>query len=188
MMGADGILSGLCAERYEEIKAEVASLFERVKLCSLPVNAFEIASRLGFHAIPYSAYIDKAARLGEIQRDGFSLSIGKKGEIFIFFNDRKNFERQNWTVMHEIAHWRLGHKACSIVAEREADFFAKYALIPPPLVNKLGISTVEEIQKNFIASREAAEYGMNYYQKWLRCHGNSFTQTEERILRLFLAA
>lgn len=185
-MAVDEILPGLCGERYEEIKADVASMFERARVCSLPVNAFETASRLGFHVIPYNAYFEKASVVRAIQKDGFSAM--KNGEVFIFCDDAKNYARQNWTVMHEIAHILLGHKFNSVVAEREADFFAKYAMIPPPLVNALKISTAEEIQKYFIASREAAEYGINYYQKWLRRHCNGFTRTEKRILRLFAVA
>ena len=90
--------------------------------------------------------------------------------------------------MHETAHKYLGHREQSIVAEREADFFAKYALVPPPLISKLNIKSPVEIQEHFAASREAAVYGMNYYQKWLRHHSSSFSTAEERILRRFAAA
>ena len=179
------ILSGLCNDRYEELKSKVADLFESINICSLPINAFEIASRLNFHVVPYKAWPNQAEKLARKQKDGISYDYNK--ETYILYNDAKTFERQNWTIMHEIAHRSLGHKCESVVAEREADFFAKYALIPPPLVNFLGLTSVEEIQKYFIVSREAALYGINYYQKWLRNH-SSFTQTEERILHLFTAA
>ncbi len=185
-MNNDLIRAGLCDERYEELKSKVADLFERYKICSLPINAFEIATRMGFHVIPYAAWPDRAEKLASCQKDGCSFEY--KGETYILYNDAKSFERQNWTVMHETAHRYLGHREQSIVAEREADFFAKYALIPPPLINKLNITSPEEIQEHFAASREAAVYGMNYYQKWLRHHSSSFSTVEKRILRLFDAA
>lgn len=186
LMNDEYILSGLCDERYDELKARVADLFEKINLCSLPINAFEIAARMNFHTVPYKAWPDRAAKLAAKQKDGVSFLLGC--ETYILYNDDKTFERQNWTIMHEVAHRFLGHRNSSVVAEREAEFFAKYALIPPPLVNMLGITSPDEIQKYFIASREAALYGMNYYQKWLRHHTTKFTQTEERILRLFAAA
>lgn len=186
-MDDEYILSGLCDERYEELKSKVADLFGKINLCSLPINAFEIAAKLNFHTVPYKAWPDRAEKLARKQKDGVSF-LCDDGETYILYNDAKTFERQNWTIMHEIAHRILGHKGESIVAEREAEFFAKYALIPPPLVNMLGLKSPDEIQKYFIASREAALYGINYYQKWLRHHSTTFTQTEERILRLFAAA
>ncbi len=187
MVDDEIILPGLCVERYEELKSEVANLFEQFRVCSLPINAFELASRMGIHMVPYMANPEKAELLSSYQKDGFSFTRGN--DIFIYYNDSKKFERQNWTIMHEIAHRHLGHRDESKVAEREAEFFAKYALIPPPLVHILGIKTPDEIQTHFIASREAAMYGMNYYYKWLRHHvGTSFTEAENRILRLFAAA
>lgn len=185
-MTEDIILSNLCDKRYEEIKERVADLFETCKVCCLPINAFEIAIKLGFHIVPYSARTGWSQELPLRQKDGFSLSFQDK--IYIFYNDEKTYERQNWTILHEIGHRVLGHRESSDIAEREADFFAKYALIPPPLVHKLGITTPVEIQSYFNASREAARYGMSYYQKWLRQHTTTFSQTEERILRLFAAA
>lgn len=180
------ILPMLCDARYEELKTEVANLFERYKVCSLPINAFELAARMGFHIVPYKAWPDRVEKLIARQKDGISFIYDD--EVYILYNDEKTFERQNWTIMHEIAHRHLGHREESIVAGREAEFFAKYALIPPPLVHMLGIKTPDEIQAHFIASREAATYGMNYYQKWLRHHTATFTETENRILRLFAAA
>jgi len=185
-MDDEYILSGLWDARYEELKSKVADLFEKINLCGLPINAFEIAAKLNFHTVPYKAWPDRAEKLAKKQKDGVSFLFER--ETYILYNDAKTFERQNWTIMHEIAHRSLGHKSESIVAEREAEFFAKYALIPPPLVNMLGLKSPDEIQKNFIASREAALYGINYYQKWLRHHSTTFTQAEERILRLFAAA
>lgn len=35
-MDDEYILSGLCDERYEELKSKVADLFETINLCSLP--------------------------------------------------------------------------------------------------------------------------------------------------------
>ena len=180
------ILQGLCAERYEEIKSLVADLFERINLNGLPISAFEVAARLNCHVVPYKAWPDRADEIAAKQKDGVSFVLN--GETYILYNDAKTFQRQNWTIMHEVAHRFIGHAEASLVAEREADFFAKYALIPPPLVNKLGITSPGEIQKYFIVSNEAARNGMEYYQKWLRQHTSGFTLTEERILRLFSAA
>ena len=186
-MDDDIIFSGLADFRYEELKAKVADLFEQCNVCCLPINSFEIAARMNYHVIPYAAWPDKREKLLARQKDAFSLEYNN--EQYIILNDEKTFERQNWTIMHEIAHRYLNHREQSIVAEREADFFAKYALLPPPLINKLKLTSPDDIQRYFIASREAAINGMNYYQKWLRHHtSDTFTTTEERILRLFSAA
>ena len=43
--------------------------------------------------------------------------------------------RIRFTIMHEIGHIVLDHTEHSDLAESEANFFAKYALAPPPLVH-----------------------------------------------------
>ena len=65
----------------------------------------------------------------------------------VVYNERKNYGRVNHTIMHEIGHIVLGHTEDSDLAEAEVSFFAKYALAPPILINKLKLETPEIIKQ-----------------------------------------
>ena len=45
----------LSNERYEEIKHIIADLFVKYGVTCVPVNGFELATKMGIKVIPYSA-------------------------------------------------------------------------------------------------------------------------------------
>ena len=87
--------------------------------------------------------------------------------------------------MHEIGHIVLDHTEDSELAEKEVNFFAKYALVPPVLVHKLEISSPLQIVRLFDVSFEAAKYALDYYQKWLEFGDSDYTRYELITLELF---
>lgn len=90
-MDDEYILSGLCDERYEELKSKVADLFEKINLCSLPINAFEIAAKLNFHTVPYKAWPDRAEKLARKQKDGVSF-LCDDGDTYILYHYHPMFD------------------------------------------------------------------------------------------------
>ena len=175
----------LSVERYEEIKEIIVDMFEEYHVSCIPISGFEIATRMGIKVVPYSIYKVEVLRYMLMESsDGFT-GIDY-GTYVIFYNDtRATYGRVNNTIMHEIGHIVLGHLEDSELAEAEANFFAKYALAPPPLIHKLGLTTSEEIEKIFEISREAALYAMEYYQKWKSYGDREYTAYEKRTLKLF---
>lgn len=174
----------LSNERCEEIKECIVDLFERYGINCVPINGFEVANKMGIKVIPYSSKTEKTKQLClKESEDGFS--ILKDNQWYIFYNDDKRFGRINNTMLHEIGHISLGHTEDSELAEKEVKFFAKYALVPPVLVHKLKLSSLEEIVEVFDVSHEAAYYALVYYNKWLRYSGSFYKPYEERLLSLF---
>ena len=134
--------------------------------------------------IPYSAKDESTRKkMQNFSPDGFCAM--NNGIWHIFYNDEvKKYERINNTILHEIGHIVLGHTEYSEVAEKEAKFFAKYALVPPILVERLGIKSFERIIDAFGVSYEAAYYAWDYYLKW--SSGNTeHSKYELRMLKLF---
>lgn len=125
----------LSDNRYEEIKKIVVDLFVSYNVSCVPVNAFELASKMGIKVVPYSA-ISKTKRylLFKESEDGFCVER-TSGDWFIYYNDQKDYGRINNTIFHEIGHIVLDHSEDSELAEKEVKFFAKYALVPPVLVH-----------------------------------------------------
>ena len=79
-----------------------------------------------------------------------NIFIEKDGREYSFYNDiDRCYERQNWTILHEIGHIVLDHTGHSEHEEDEANFFAKYAIAPPVLVHKIGAECPQDIYEIF---------------------------------------
>ena len=171
--------------RYEEIKQIVVDLFVRYGVSCVPVNGFELATKMGVTVVPYSAIPEsKRWLLFKKSEDGFCVEKNC-GEWFIFYNDQKDYGRINNTIFHEIGHIVLDHSEDSELAEKEVKFFAKYALVPPVLVHKLRLNNPQDIADIFEVSYEAACYAYSYYQKWLQYGASDYTSYEITLLNLF---
>lgn len=175
----------LSDERYEEIKNIVVKLFVKYGVCCVPVNGFELATKMGIKVLPYSAITEGKRRFFlKKSEDGFCVEKNL-GEWYVYYNDEKDYGRINNTIMHEIGHIALDHTEDSELAEKEVKFFAKYALVPPVLVHKLQIDNPEDIANIFEVSYEAACYAYSYYQKWLQFGSVDYTDYELILLDLF---
>lgn len=177
---------GICLsnERYEEIKKIVANVFQHYDVSCVPVNGFELATKMGIKVIPYSAFsTSKRHLLLKESEDGFSVEKNS-GEWYIFYNDEKPYRRINNTIMHEIGHIVLDHTEDSELAEKEVNFFAKYALAPPVLLHRWNLTDPIEVADKFEISNEAAKYACNYYKKWLSHHDNCYKDYEITIIGL----
>jgi len=171
--------------RYEEIKQIVVDTFVKYDVSCVPVNGFELATKMGIMVIPYSA-IPESKRLLLLKKSEDGFSVEKNiGEWYIYYNDKKDYGRINNTIMHEIGHIVLDHSEDSELAEKEVKFFAKYALVPPVLVHKLKLGDPMEIADIFEVSFEAACYAYSYYKKWLQYGSSEYTKYELTLLNLF---
>ena len=120
----------LSHERYEKIKRIVVNMFVKYEVSCVPVNGFELATKMGIKIIPYSAILEsKRYLLIKKSEDGFCVEKSI-GEWYIYYNDEKDYGRINNTIMHEIGHIVLDHSEDSELAEKEVKFFAKYVGFP----------------------------------------------------------
>ena len=177
----------LSGNRCEEIKEIVVDTFVRLNIRCVPINGFEIATKLGVKIIPYSSKSEEKRHLMMLEsEDGFSAK--KDGVWYVFYNDSKNYGRINNTLTHECGHIVLDHSEESELAEAEAKFFAKYAIAPPVLIHELGLKNPTEVYNRFDISLEAAGYAYSYYRKWLTYGNKNYTNYELRLLQLFREA
>ncbi len=70
--------------------------------------------------------------------------------------DSSSNERDGFTIMHEIGHIRLGHKEESDLADKMANHYAGFSLVPSPLYELLGCNSMEDIVDTFGVSDECA--------------------------------
>ncbi len=184
----------LPVSRYNEIKHEVLFMYEECEICTFPIDCFEIARRLYYHLVPYSQLSDHALRLAmQYSSDGFS-TIRQNPctgmyEWYIFYNDYNCFQRQRWTIFHEIGHIYLGHMEDQFMSdaqkESEANFFAKYSIAPPPLINITNCTSPSDVASSFFVSGEASVYIFSYFQKWKYYGETEYEPFEMELLQLF---
>ncbi len=87
----------------EQIEQKASELLARYNLDETPVNLYDICNRLGIKKvdIEFKKY-DGDYILGGIKRYN-------EDDIKIFVNDKDGYERQRFTIAHEIGHYYLGH-------------------------------------------------------------------------------
>lgn len=173
----------LTDEEYEFIKGEVVYIFLQHHVKCIPVSGFEIASKMGITVVAYSGLSEqKLQTVRKVSLDGFLIEVN--GHSYIYYNDiDRSYERQNWTILHELGHIVLDHTGHGEREEAEADFFAKYAIAPPVLIYKIHAASAYDIYLAFDISLEAARYSYEYYQKWLERHRktNCYTAYEMQL-------
>lgn len=173
-------------EEYEYIKGEVCHLFKKLKIKCIPVSGFEIASKMKITLIAFSGLSRKKLyKAYSASADGFYIEYN--GKEYIFYNDiNRSYERQNWTILHEIGHIVLDHTGHSEHEEDEANFFAKFAIAPPVLIHLIGAESPNDIYEHFDISFEAAYYAYDYYKSWKYRyqHTKTLTDYEKEILEL----
>lgn len=174
----------LSDEAYESIKQFVANMFIDYDIKEVPIDAFDVARKMGISVIPYSALGENLrATALKYSTDGFSIE-NRSGKWCIYYNDAVGvYERINQTIMHEIGHITLGHIKEGEEEEAEAKFFAKYALVSPVLILNMKSSvTVENIMKEFKISYQAAVIAFNNYHKRFTYGPEGYMGYEKQIL------
>ena len=119
----------------------------------------ELAKKMDILLIPYSkCSVEKRSLLMVASKEGVSCFDSSRGRKYIiYFNDQiKCKQRIRFTIMHEIGHIVLEHGASSEQTESEADFFARNALAPMPIMIDRKIYNLEEIQETFDISEPCA--------------------------------
>lgn len=168
---------------YEYLKQMVADMFVEYDIKGIPISAFEIATKMGLKIIPYSALDnEKYSEALKYSLDGFSVE-SLTGEWTIYYNDSRTYQRINQTIMHEVAHYFLGHTEEGEEEEAEAKFFAKYTLASPMLIRNIKVEkNIENIAEELDISRQAADLALQYYNNRLTYGPKSWTIYERQIL------
>lgn len=179
----------LTGNRYDEIDREVIKLFAKLTINKFPLDCFVICEQLGFVLVPYSQLSEKKRKALNIGSEDGAHALWEIAEgVFvnvIYYNDSMPDRRIRFTIMHEIGHIILDHTEHSDLAESEANYFAKYALAPPPLVHQLQIEDYVELADTFDISYECALYSMRKYSMWLRYGLPKHLEHEATLITLF---
>lgn len=168
----------LDSDTYEYIIGEIVNMLIKCNVTEYPIDVYDIAKKLGIILKPYLPFGRENEKLSKMSDDGFAVIVADKE--YIYYDDTVQESRKRWTIMHEIAHLLLGHKINCLMpiqdekylkeTEKEANYYAKYALAPLPLIYSINPSCAKDIENKFKLSHEASLYVYNLYLKWLRRH------------------
>lgn len=185
----------LSNDRYEEIKQLILEMYEDSGVDAFPMDPFIIARRLKYVIRAYSTLaFDEYLWATSISENGFSRPEYNQDtgmyEYVIYYNDQDHTGGNiRWTIFHEIGHIYLGHHdnpdGYEDIEEDEANFFAKYAMCPPPLLYAAKCESAADVCSKFNTSDEFAGYAFIYYQRWLFRGPKKFMPYELRLLQLF---
>ena len=172
-------------ERYEEIKECVVATFKKYDIKTIPIDCFDLAKKLNIIMTPFSKLT--AEQLNKIKFcEGEVIMFGINDKIYMFYNDMDFYEtRQRFSMFHEIGHIVLGHRCESELAKSEADFFARYAIAPIPIVDKLNCNNIVDLCKIFNISIDCAVNVLRNYENWIRLRQGNLKSYEKDLLELF---
>lgn len=173
---------------YDRIENDVVALYIEFGL-TVPIKPEEVAKRLGFVVRKMSEMKDKEKqRLLRFdkdgnQRDGYSFYNPDISIYVIWVNDIDSlyYVRDDFTIMHEIGHIRMGHKEESDLANRIANYYAAYSLVPSPLYTLLKCKDIWDIENFFGVSEECASLCISRCRKWEQYNG--FSKPYEKRLK-----
>lgn len=117
---------------YQELKEFAAQL--NIERTETPLNAIKLVENLN---IPYGneddAIRDFRGKDNPLWEVPACLYIDEYGKQKIYYNSKTRF--WNFYLMHEVAHWLLGHTEKSYKNELEADLLACILLVTPKIID-----------------------------------------------------
>lgn len=141
---------------------EIAEIYGRADIRSLPIDPLAAARSLGIKAVSYKIISEcYQITLDELYRKSlWGFSFVEDGCYVIALNESACGERRRrFTAAHELGHCVLGHLSGGNLesAEREADRFAADFLAPLCVLERCGVRSVKEIGRLCGISESAAE-------------------------------
>ncbi len=164
--------------------------FQQLGYIRLPVEPSELLETHGIQTLAYQSAYDSLSVDGLMalckSPSGISFTLTVNGHDFRFVacNLQEPPGRVRFTKLHEAGHLLRGHLQDSELAEIEANFWAKYAIAPPVLVEELGLTTAEEIVRQFGTSAQCASNILQQHSNWLR-HRQEDKAIDNSILELY---
>lgn len=172
---------------YEKMAKLAIDIYSDYNISSFPVDAYEIARRMGFEISYYSSYsVEKRIAFLKLSEDGINLPAKNYAKNIIINDSIESSARKQATIFHEIKHIVNGDKDESQYNEDMADFFARYMRCPTPYLVYKRIDKAKDIQLEFGVSSQMAEIAENNVKQRVKRYENKIFDYELPILRLLL--
>lgn len=171
-------------------------IIKREGFTALPIQPRRIIDRHGIKLLTYTEFAELCGReredvIRDYDEDGFLFpleNLGGRMTYCIVYNEKKDAERINWTLMHELCHYFLGHvKSEQDVMTRaslnkseldvEADALCARLFCPTVVLHMCCVNSPEEIAELCGISYRAAFLRWQHLEK--ARHYKRFLEMEE---------
>lgn len=179
-------------------------IIKREGFTALPIEPRRIMARHGIKLLDYTEFAilcgrDRAGVIEDYDEDGFLFPLESQGgrmTYCIVYNEEKDEERINWTLMHELCHYFLGHVKCvedvmtrasknKSELDVEADALCARLFCPTVVLHMCHVQSPEEIAELCGISYRAAFLRWQHLEK-ARHYKRFLEMKEERgILEQF---
>ena len=179
-------------------------IIRREGFTALPISPRKIIKKHGIKLIDYTRFAEiclctRESIIADYDEDGFLFPLNDdtgKPCYCIVYNEDKDEERINWTLMHELCHYFLGHvrtrkdvlkrsKADKSELDKQADALCARLFCPTVILHMCCVESAQEISELCGISFPAALNRWNHLKK-ARHYKKFLTLPEEReILRQF---
>ena len=136
------------------IDNKILSIYKECKIQTFPIDCELILQHYGFVLYTYKELQNANKTLYNAAKsysnDAFRFRMS------IYYNSCMPKNRIRFTLMHERAHFILGHQSREIESEQEADYFASCMLVPRIAILRTGCTTADDIHDQFEVSYAAA--------------------------------
>ena len=171
-------------------------MFEECETHTFPIDCFEIAEKLCYTVRSYSSLnTTELQEAYSISDDAFSRvevhPITGMNIYVIYYNDLQfSAAHYRWSIFHEIGHIYLGHHdnpddRFLEDEEAEANFFARYASAPCPLVYGTKCQNDYDVAERFYLSSPASHWAFVSFQNWLRYGPREILPYELTMMKQF---
>ena len=147
-------------EAYRRARDAAWQTLLQLSLCTLPVDVYAAAARLGVKALPFPPEGESPllAALLHSAGDAAGVSVRIRGEWHVFLRPG-DATAKRFALAHELGHILLGHRENAAAEEAEADCFAQQLLCPAPVLRRLAETaplTPERVAAACYVSMDAA--------------------------------
>lgn len=146
-----------------DVITTVSNIYIECKLNTLPIDCFAILRHFGFRYFSYSQLQEENHELYILCSSYSNDAFMHKRKRIVAYNDKINWRRTRFSIMHE-----LGHHFLATDNEDDANEFASHFLAPRILIHKYGYRTANQIHDFFGLSYAASNRALLSYRKWVQ--------------------
>jgi len=166
---------------YREIEKNIADLYEEYGIVELPIDPYKIVEKMGYELVEINENNEFYSLMIAKEIDALTVETNEEKKI-IYRNDQKE-GRIKFSIAHEIGHIRMGHREESMLANKIANHYAAYLLVPEVLIYCCKCDDYFDISEIFDVTLECAMNCFDSYQNWMMF--SSYRAYEKRIISQF---
>lgn len=163
----------------------VIQVYKNYNIRYFPIDCFSLLKKQGYTVFSYQQLNQQNPLILEFC-DGYSSEAFIDGNNkIVAYNEKKNFQRVRFSLMHELGHIVLNHRGEQKIYEQEANFFASNILAPRMVIHYANCKNAQDVSTLFQLSLQASDIAFNDYRKWQRMIAYKWSYQDKQMYEHF---